>query len=933
MKASSNRILRKGRALWGGVLLAVISTNLMSAELDTYLSKAEEYVSKKEYKAAVIELKNALQQEPGHAEARYLLGEVYIDLGNGASAEKELSRALELGVAAEKGMPLLGRAYLMQGKYREALAEIKLDESAPAEARAKVLVVHGDALLLQRSLEDAQKAYDSALGLVPELPDALLSMARLALSSKDIDKAVGYVDKVLFNNPDDVDGLVLEGEIFLRKAKHVEALKSFSQASRLRPQPQNLQALLGKAMAEVALQQYEPAAEDLNQILKAAPQHPIANYLQAVVYFQRKELGEAKDSLNKVLQVAPGHVQSQLLMGMTAYLLGELEQAEYQLNRFVAAVPTHVPGRKALAAVYLKLKQPQQAIEALDVISHGSSDAQLLALLGTAYLHNGDNEKGTENLQKAAELKPDMASIRAQLALGRLVSGENEAAVSDLEMAIDLDQGMPMADLLLVYSHLRSKQFDKAIAAAQGLVKKQPKSPVALNVLGVSFASAGNRAEAKAQFEKALQQDPKYAAAYMGLARLVLQEGNSEQASAYYQQLLKVDAKHLGAMLALARLADTAGDHDAALNWVKKARKANPKSIEPMLLLANAHLVQGESMKALAVARELHGNHPKHPLVLAMLGKAQLANDDTSSAVVSYKKLLELQPQSDQAVMLLAEAQVKNKQLKEAGATLETITKRNESAWQAFVLRVGIYIELREYDQARKIVQKIQTKSPDQSLGYELEGNIFLAEKNYPQADKSFSKAFSINQSAALAAKLHRVRASLEQKNSPESLEVWLSGHPDDWGIRLLLAMAYQADNKNERAIENYESVLKHQPDNVVSLNNITYILQSQGDERALRYAERVHKLAGNNPAVLDTVGWAYIHNGKLNDGLVLLQEARSKAPHTPEIAYHLAVALDKVERSDEAREELERLLRDKPSFEHEAQAYELLRRLQAEGG
>ncbi|HHJ80978.1 MAG TPA: tetratricopeptide repeat protein, partial [Candidatus Tenderia electrophaga] len=278
-------------SLYFSWLVLCVPTAALSAGVDVYFDKAKGYVSQQEYKSAIIELKNVLQQEPRHAEARFLLGKAYIELGDGASAEKELRKALEFGVDAEKGMPLLGRAYLMQGKSREALAEVKLADSASVEARAKVLVVHGDAQLFQQSIEDAAKAYRSALQLVPDFSGALLGMAKLAINSNNNAESEKYVDQVLADHADDVDALILKGELLRRQAKHEEALDVFSRASKLRPQ--SPQALLGKAMAEVALQQFDVAEKDLAVILKLAPQHPMANYFQAVIYFQRHEPAKA----------------------------------------------------------------------------------------------------------------------------------------------------------------------------------------------------------------------------------------------------------------------------------------------------------------------------------------------------------------------------------------------------------------------------------------------------------------------------------------------------------------------------------------------------------------------------------------------------------------------------------------------------------------
>ena len=57
------------------------------------------------------------------------------------------------------------------------------------------------------------------------------------------------------------------------------------------------------------------------------------------------------------------------------------------------------------------------------------------------------------------------------------------------------------------------------------------------------------------------------------------------------------------------------------------------------------------------------------------------------------------------------------------------------------------------------------------------------------------------------------------------------------------------------------------------------------------------------------------VQNGETNRGLVLLQEAATKAPHIPDIRYHMAAALEKAGRRDEARKELDRLLKSNKAF------------------
>ena len=76
-----------------------LSNNVLSAD---YVKDARQYLEQGNYKAAMIQLKNQLKQKPKDAEARYLLGIVYLKSDNIKGAEKELTQAYKLDKNNEK---------------------------------------------------------------------------------------------------------------------------------------------------------------------------------------------------------------------------------------------------------------------------------------------------------------------------------------------------------------------------------------------------------------------------------------------------------------------------------------------------------------------------------------------------------------------------------------------------------------------------------------------------------------------------------------------------------------------------------------------------------------------------------------------------------------------------------------------------------------
>src|SRR3712207_677150 len=72
---------------------------------EAMLASGKDYLAKNDRSAAIIQLKNALQQNPKLAEARFLLGKTLLDTGDIPGGEKELRKALELNYPAEEAVP------------------------------------------------------------------------------------------------------------------------------------------------------------------------------------------------------------------------------------------------------------------------------------------------------------------------------------------------------------------------------------------------------------------------------------------------------------------------------------------------------------------------------------------------------------------------------------------------------------------------------------------------------------------------------------------------------------------------------------------------------------------------------------------------------------------------------------------------------------
>src|SRR5512144_237988 len=114
------RNLRKGLV---ALALASVLAACSSGSPEALVESAKNYIAKSDYSAAIIQLKNALQDAPNNAEARMLLARALLETGDPTAAETEARKALDYKYPDNQTVPLIARAMLARGDYRKLVNE------------------------------------------------------------------------------------------------------------------------------------------------------------------------------------------------------------------------------------------------------------------------------------------------------------------------------------------------------------------------------------------------------------------------------------------------------------------------------------------------------------------------------------------------------------------------------------------------------------------------------------------------------------------------------------------------------------------------------------------------------------------------------------------------------------------------------------------
>ncbi len=883
----------------------------------SYIASANAYLAKSDYKAAIIELKNALQKAPDNAEARLLLAKSLLATGDAAGAETEVRKAIDAHAPGDQAYPVLAQVLGAQGKYKALTSELGDRKLGTPAARSEVNVALATATLAQGNAKHAKELADAALADRPANVRALLLEAQLAAQGGIGAPAVReFVDKALKVAPDDVEALLMKVELDNAEGKNADAQATLQHA--VDTHPKSIVARTAAFSYAMRGGKLEAAKAQLAKMKEVAPGDLRTVYSDALLSAMQGDNAHAREQVQRILAAQPDNLPSLYLSGMIDYQMGSYASAEDSLRRVVAKAPADPSVRRVLALLYLRTGRPQQAVDTLTpALQRYPDNPVLLRIAGEAYLASGNIALAERVYEQANSVDKNNVGSEVRLAQVRLAAGDSARGFSDLESLAAKDSSASQADMALFSAHMQRREYDKALADVDVLEKKQPKAAIVQNLRGVVYMAKRDLKDAQASFEKALELQPDFLPAARNLAIIDLQRGDVQAARDRYDKILAKNPKNGPVLLALAELQGVAGaTPDDIRKTIEKAVAADPASPASRLALIAFEERQKDVKGAVATAQAALAAIPGDPQLTGAVGATQLVAGQYNEAVESFKKLVLLQPQNPLTYLQLAQAQVA---LKDYAGAIDSERKAlalKPDLPQAVSALAQTYLVSGRADEAVAQARGMQKEHPNSPGGYALEGDIYSAQKKWSEASLAYKMGLDRKPLAALAARYYVALTNAGNGSAATAAaNKWMTQHPDDPSIPLMLAEQHQQQKDLTAAKAGYRKVLAIDADNVVALNNLAFLLTEDKDPKGLEYAEHAHRLAPFNPSILDTYGWSLMRNGQAALGAKLLRMATSLAPAVPEIRLHLAQALAESGDKAGARKELTELTKlDKAS-------------------
>lgn len=458
----------------------------------------------------------------------------------------------------------------------------------------------------------------------------------------------------------------------------------------------------------------------------------------------------------------------------------------------------------------------------------------------------------------------------------------------------------------------------RAIAAATLWNELEPENLEARQVLAALLVRAGKTESAVEHFEYVLSHSKQSERqGFLFISSLLSKEKDKQSALEVMKKLIAKRKNNPNALFAYSQLAFLTGSLDVAAKSIKAVIKLKPEWTDAHILQSNIFVRQGYKAHAIVVLRQAVESQPDNSKLRMFYARNLVDAKQFDEAVKQFTELTDdetLQYEARYALGLLTLQMNKPAQAQEYFAQLLEDKKRIPEAQYYLAQSYELQNKL---DKALKSYKKIRSKQ--YTFEAELRIALILAKQGHLEDARTHLQNISPDSlDKELRVYLAEGEMLNEAKQYEEALELYteaLQQLTDN--NRLLYARALTAEklDRVDFAIKDLESIIKREPANAQALNALGYTLidKTKQLDRGLAYIKTALKLVPNDPAILDSMGWAYYRLGQHDEALKYLRRAFEQLKDA-EVAAHLGEVLWVAGEREEAQEIWKSALQQAPN-------------------
>jgi predicted Zn-dependent protease len=201
--------------------------------------------------------------------------------------------------------------------------------------------------------------------------------------------------------------------------------------------------------------------------------------------------------------------------------------------------------------------------------------------------------------------------------------------------------------------------------------------------------------------------------------------------------------------------------------------------------------------------------------------------------------------------------------------------KQHPNNLMLHLVKMQVLLNSNRTTEARVFLQDLSSFEFNEGLRAGIEGRILLLEKEFSAAVPKLKQQYEAKQSEQNVMFLaYALEGDNQKQAATELLENYSLAHGLQPKVSLILANLYLSSNKGKAILE-YEQLIKVQPNNIVLLNNLSWLyMEKQLFSQALIHAKKAYSLSAEVSEVVDTYSQVLLKSGKAAKALVKADEA-----------------------------------------------------------
>jgi putative PEP-CTERM system TPR-repeat lipoprotein len=571
----------------------------------------------------------------GHI-AHRLLAQVKLELGYVSDVADDLSM---LNITGEQSSEIYGLAALKN------LQMGNIDEANQYIEKATMLAPESPVTLLRKGFIDlesgelnASKNLAKALEIDPSIDEAWVLLAEAKYKESGLDSAIQVAKE--WQQTNQVNGLLLEGVMYLKAKKESLATAKFEQALTLDPEHKG--ALRYVMIAKARTGEFEAALELGSRLIERTPDN-VQNIIDVVNLMI--SLNRENDIIPYLEAFAETHPANQAPLSALAFVhirQNHPEQAIRVLKKIEN--PTTFSYFQALGDSYMKLKRIDDAIAAYeDWTNKFPNDDRGWYRLIAAHQAKLDAKGALEQVDRARTFFPRdsrLILLEAHLSAATGKFDDSRKAIAQLESSNKELLELSRVKGLLA---LNEKRYADALPFLEAANEVHP-SFSSLRLVAFALAGLNRAGEGLTLLQEELTKSTTSINERLIVAEYAMSNNFLEDAIAQYNRILEIKPDDFATLNNLASALYLNEDYDQAQGIAKKALDIAPDSAYALDTYGIILVQQGDVQQGLTLIEKAIGKEPNNKEIQLHWAQALIASGDLNRAKLMLKKIRPITP-------------------------------------------------------------------------------------------------------------------------------------------------------------------------------------------------------------------------------------------------------------------------------------------------